>query len=330
MDKKQENERIKFYTPIEVKSSQKKILYNGIKLPEEIALNYVNDIQNAIKANMDDKEFERGLAVYIQDENLNKEILSIMPDIEEYEGKLYGVANVKLKKELTNEEMNSLKDYIRGQYSDGWGEGFEQKDIKTQDGEINVSLWNDENFYIKSEKELKGKDGIETKEIKLYSPLNVLTFDEEMYYTYFYSSNKEMVTLKDLELISYTDEINDFMKEIEYEDIMERLSEINRNLYKKIVNIQASTEKYNCDLYLATEVIIKEKLDNQEIDTLKDCISEKYTSFKDEFEVNAYDYKEVEQISIDFNNNGNFFINTEEEFKNYIEEENKQSIEYTM
>jgi hypothetical protein len=35
------------------------------------------------------------------------------------------------------------------------GESFEQRPIKVEDGEIYVSFWNSENFFIKPEQELK-------------------------------------------------------------------------------------------------------------------------------------------------------------------------------
>ena len=43
-----------------------------------------------------------------------------------------------------------------GQESDGWGEGFEQREIKIEDGELYVSFWSpDKDFFIKTETELK-------------------------------------------------------------------------------------------------------------------------------------------------------------------------------
>lgn len=42
-----------------------------------------------------------------------------------------------------------------GQNSDGYGEGFEQRPIKTPDGEIYVSFWDSENYSMKLEQEMK-------------------------------------------------------------------------------------------------------------------------------------------------------------------------------
>lgn len=48
--------------------------------------------------------------------------------------------------------MHELCEYITGQYSDGWGEGFEQRDILVADGYINVHFWQREGFHFQSER----------------------------------------------------------------------------------------------------------------------------------------------------------------------------------
>ena len=55
---------------------------------------------------------------------------------------------------MTDQEIEILKDYFNGQYSDGWGEGFFQREIETSYGVLYLDFWSDD-FYIETEDELK-------------------------------------------------------------------------------------------------------------------------------------------------------------------------------
>lgn len=63
------------------------------------------------------------------------------------------VAECQLLRGLTTKEMDTLKQYITGQASDGWGEGFEQRDIGVDEGVLNVHLWNSGDWSLQTEEE---------------------------------------------------------------------------------------------------------------------------------------------------------------------------------
>ena len=68
--------------------------------------------------------------------------------VEEHRGTLYGKIDCYLTESLTPDETERLKDAITGQNSDGLGEGFEQREIHIDEGDLYVSYWqsNDEYF----------------------------------------------------------------------------------------------------------------------------------------------------------------------------------------
>ncbi len=39
-------------------------------------------------------------------------------------------------------------------HNDGWAEGFEQREISTEMGDIYISFWNSDNWFIKTAEEM--------------------------------------------------------------------------------------------------------------------------------------------------------------------------------
>lgn len=79
-------------------------------------------------------------------ESIQEKIQSAVVTIENKDGILYGCTKLELNEFLSQEELQEFTEYITGQYSDGWGEGFEQRDIKVDGGTMNVHfgilIWN--------------------------------------------------------------------------------------------------------------------------------------------------------------------------------------------
>ena len=72
-------------------------------------------------------------------------ILSIIPSvIVDVDGKLYSLTTIKADHELAAEEMIDMLDYLSGQFSDGWGEGFEQRSFYECPEEIECEEWDEE------------------------------------------------------------------------------------------------------------------------------------------------------------------------------------------
>lgn len=118
-------------------------------------LQYTEEIQALIQKAQLPCEDKHGLAIYIHDEALSSKVSSIYPDAEECGGELWCVTEVKTYGELTPAEYAELTEFLTGQYADGWGEGLEQREIKTTEGELYVSFWSSsDRFFIKPEGEM--------------------------------------------------------------------------------------------------------------------------------------------------------------------------------
>ena len=89
-------------------------------------------------------------------ESATAKLISAVWDVENAGGELYGVIHTKLREAFTPEEEQEWIGELIGQAADGFGEGFEQREIKTDDGEMYVSFWNDsEDYFMESESDIR-------------------------------------------------------------------------------------------------------------------------------------------------------------------------------
>ena len=116
---------------------------------------YLREIRKQVASyNLEDGE--RGLARYFGKDNISRnKVYSIKPDVEMVRDTMMGVAVIKMTKPLTQTEIDDLKDYVTGQFSDGWGESFEQREIQVSGGEIYVHFWDSEEYYINTDEEME-------------------------------------------------------------------------------------------------------------------------------------------------------------------------------
>lgn len=152
------NETMRIFFPLKIFTYPKGeygLEDNPVEITPAEAVAYEDAILAAIAKENRFFKNDRGLAEYIHDEALNKKVYSLYPSVEIVDGELWGVMTAGLTEALSGEETAELLDYVVGQNADGYGEGLEQRPIKTPDGEIYVSFWNHENYSLKLEREMK-------------------------------------------------------------------------------------------------------------------------------------------------------------------------------
>lgn len=122
--------------------------------PSELA-EYEDEILKAIKNNSLPEESQRGLMSYYgETDSVNAKVKRYDFSVENVRGELMGVALLTLNAPLDTAELEKIKGTISGQCSDGWGEGFEQREIDCNGKEIYVSFWQSKNWSLQTAAEL--------------------------------------------------------------------------------------------------------------------------------------------------------------------------------
>ena len=85
---------------------------------------------------------------YGKSDSLSWKVKSAFFDVELHDGQLWGLADCQLLDPLEGDELNRLTNYLAGQASDGWGEGFEQQEIPVGKGLLYVHLWDGQDWEM--------------------------------------------------------------------------------------------------------------------------------------------------------------------------------------
>ena len=137
--------------------------YEGYPQDGHDLLQYADAVNEAVKKDIADFNGDL-MQYYHEDDSVRSKVVNAVPSVEIHGNKLCGCLNVELQESLNEGEQAVLCDYISGQYSDGWGEGFEQRDIRVEDGTLAVHFWQEDGFKMTPEREMQQESA--TREIR--------------------------------------------------------------------------------------------------------------------------------------------------------------------
>lgn len=141
--------KIYFLSPLEAEmyertneSDDPDDVWNGQDL-----LEYQEEIRKAI----DERNQWTGanlMKYYDKGDSVKEKVKSLELTVMEHSGELKGCAVATVSLGLDSRELEQMKEYLIGQYADGWGEGFEQNSIQSGDIQMYVHFWNWKNFQF--------------------------------------------------------------------------------------------------------------------------------------------------------------------------------------
>ena len=142
--KKEENRKIKLLSPLTAEFVPDQWSDDDVQdLNGRELIPYYAAVRETVEQYADDL-----LTYYDGSEEIRGKLAGILPTVEVHDGKLCGCAVITFRQDLSERQWNSVMEYIMGQYSDGWGEGFEQRDIEVDGGVLNVHFWQPERFEM--------------------------------------------------------------------------------------------------------------------------------------------------------------------------------------
>lgn len=154
---------LKLYMPLTVTTydiendyGDRETLNEPMELGNYEIVDYIDEILEAIERDTLPEEKERGLMRYYDEhDSVNGKVAKYEFSVEMVDDELMGVAILTLNDDLTYKELGKIKENVIGQAADGWGEGFEQREISTDMGDVYISFWNSsKGWFIKTAEEM--------------------------------------------------------------------------------------------------------------------------------------------------------------------------------
>ena len=149
-----EEQELKLYSPLTLTTFAGYPLFPALLHGEKMPV-FQTVIRKEIAKSM--REYGAGgLAETLYNQLLSGKISSIVPDVEEHQGQLWGVAQVSTRGELTERELVGLKEEWKEIAAHGWGELLASRTLNTGNIRFHTGFWDTErgeNLSLMTEEE---------------------------------------------------------------------------------------------------------------------------------------------------------------------------------
>lgn len=141
--------KIYFLSPLEAEMYERT---NESDNPDDVWSGYdLLEYQEEIRKAIEERNQWTGsnlMEYYDKNDSVKEKVKSLELTVVEHSGELKGCAVATVSLGLDSRELEQIKEYLTGQYADGWGEGFEQTPIQSGDIQMYVHFWNWKNFQF--------------------------------------------------------------------------------------------------------------------------------------------------------------------------------------
>lgn len=149
-----EGQELKLYSPLTLTTFAGYPLFPALLHGEKV-LAFQTVIRKEIAKSM--QEYGAGgLAETLYNQLLSGKISSIVPDVEEHQGQLWGVAQISTRGELTERELAGLKEEWKEIAAHGWGDLFASRTLNAGNIRFHAGFWDTErgeNLSLMTEEE---------------------------------------------------------------------------------------------------------------------------------------------------------------------------------
>lgn len=137
---------IHYYCPLQIHMTDEEY-GDWYEVDSGYGIAYKDEIHELVKREQD-RDLHNMADYFDGSAGAKSKLVCAVWDVQEVGGELYGVIHTGLREAFSPAEEKEWIDELIGQAADGFGEGLEQREIKTDDGDIYVSFWHSSNDYF--------------------------------------------------------------------------------------------------------------------------------------------------------------------------------------